>query len=123
MQSVGTILWDVKTDYVRSFRCSTIIALSFLSAIAISILPALAREASETGPSGRSPGGNVTAVASANVIKSFTMNSKALAGTGPNEYEASVSRRTALRSCDLLLGADSDQASGASCELRLMELQ
>jgi len=89
----------------------------------ISILPALDSEAFATDPTARTANGRVTAVASAQVIKPYTMTSSAQPGINAHDSAITVSRRTTFRSCETLLGATANQANETSCELRLVELQ
>lgn len=123
MQSVGIILWKVKADWLRSFRCSVILPLSILAVMLISILPALGSEAFATDPAARTTNGRVTAVASAQVIKPYIMTSQVQSGINGPDSEITVSRRTTFRDCEILLGATAIQASETLCELRLIELQ
>lgn len=122
MQAVGTILWKVKTDCFGLFRYSSIVPLSILIVMIIGILPALASEAFATDPTAGSKNGRVTAVASAQVIKPFTMNSMVRGATNAQDSAITVSRRTTFRNCEILLGADANRSSDESCELRLIEL-
>lgn len=123
MQSVGTILWKVKTDFFRLFSCSNFATLATLSVMIIIILPALGSEAFATDPAAPKTNDRVTAVASAQVLKPFTTNSTMQAGTSLRDSAITVSRRTAFRNCETLLGSDANQLTGATCELRLIELQ
>jgi hypothetical protein len=120
MQSVGTILWDMKADRFRTFLTIGFVPIIILSAVAITILPALA---SEPQPAGRSANGGAVAVASARVVNPFKMTSSAAASTRSDDNAIMVSRRTTLRKCALLLGVDANQGPAATCELRLTELQ
>ncbi len=123
MQAVGTILWKAKTDYFVPFRCSSIVPLSILSVMIFAILAALASEAFATDPAARTPNGRATAVATAQVINPFTMTSAAQTGTNMHDSAMTMLRRTTYRDCESLLGADANQTTAASCELRLIELQ
>lgn len=123
MQSVGITLRNVKTDYFGACRCSTIVSLAILAVMIVSILPALASEAFATDPAAQTANGRATAVASAQIIKPYTMDSTTPPGTTAPDSAITVSHSTTYRSCETLLGTDSTQVSGASCELRLIELQ
>jgi hypothetical protein len=123
MQSVGIMLWKMKTDWLRSCRCSVILPLSILAFMLISILPALGSEAFATDPAARTTNGSVTAVASAQVVKPYITTSLVQSGINASDSAITVSRRTPFRDCKILLGATANQASETSCELRLIELQ
>lgn len=123
MQSGAIISWKADTDNFRSFVCSSIVPLAILSVMIISILPALASQAFATNPVQQNPNGRATAVASAKVIKPFTMNAMTQAESVTPDSVLTVLRRTTLRSCETLLGKGATQVAERSCELRLIELQ
>lgn len=123
MQSVGLVFWKIKSDDFRSFGHSSLATASILCVMIAIILPALASEAFATDPAGRTSNGRATAVASAQVIKPFTLKPIIQAGNGTSESAITVLRRTTLRSCAALLGNDDRQAATGTCELRLTELQ
>lgn len=123
MQLVGTILWKVKTDYSRLFRYSSIVPLFILVVMIIIILPALASEAFATDPAAGPQNGRATAVASAQIIKPFSMKAMVQGRTNSLDSGVIVSRSTTFRNCEILLGADANRGSEESCELHLIELQ
>ena len=97
--------------------------MPILSVMIIGILPALKSEAFATGPAGQAPSGRATAVASAQLITPFTVDSVVESRTGTRDSAIAVLRRTTIRSCATILGADTTQGAEAACELRLLELQ
>lgn len=123
MQSVDIILRNSKTDNLASFSYSTTLSLAMLSVMVVSLLPALASEAFATDPVPQMQNGHATAIASAQVITPYTMNFTAPPGTPVADPAITVSHRTTYRHCETLLGTDAAQVTGASCELRLIELQ
>lgn len=123
MQSVGSGSWNGKADYFRTVLYSSMASLPILSVMIIGILPALKSEAFATGPAGQAPSGRATAVASARVIKPFTMDTLAASRPGTGDSATAVLRRTTIRSCASLLGANVPHGAEANCELRLIELQ
>jgi len=120
MQSIGLASWNRKADYFRSIICSCIVPLPI---VIIGISPALKSEAFATGTAGQAPQGRATAVASAQIVKPFTMDSGAQAGNDADSSAITGLRRTTIRSCASILGKDSNQVARASCELRLIEMQ
>ena len=123
MQSVGIILRNAKTDYLGSCCCFTIVSLAILVIMIASLLPALASEPFATDPAAQPATGHATAVASAQIIKPYMIDSTAQPGTMVPDSTIMVSQRTTYRRCETLLGADATRVTGASCELRLIELQ
>jgi len=123
MQSIGLASWNRKADYFRSIICSSIVPLPILIIMIIGISPALKSEAFATGTAGQVPQGRATAVASAQIVKPFTMDSGAQAGNDADSSAITGLRRTTIRSCASILGKDSNQVARASCELRLIEMQ
>tara|TARA_R110000824_G_scaffold48175_14_gene136292 strand:+ start:2009 stop:2386 length:378 start_codon:yes stop_codon:yes gene_type:complete len=125
MPSIGPIFWKTKSVFSRPFCCAKIVPLAILFVVAGSILPALASEAPESNQSGRTVNarGHATAVASARVVKPFSMISAVQAATKSHDYGITVLPRTTVRDCSVLLGADANLGTAASCELRLIELQ
>ncbi len=115
-------MWKVKTDFSRLFRSSELLSLSILAIMILIILPALASEAFATDPASGPQTGRATAVASARVVKPFTMTS--VMQDTPDSANAAimVSHSTSFRNCEILLGADAGRSPGESCELRLVEL-
>ena len=97
--------------------------MPLLSVMIIGILPALKSEAFATGPQGQTPVGRATAVAGARVIKPFAMDSVIESRTGTRDSAIAVLPRTTIRNCATILGAEANQGSEATCELRLLELQ
>ena len=123
MQSVGFASLNRKADHFRSVLYSSMAPLSILSVMIIGILPALKSEAFATGTTARTPNARATAVASARVVKPFTMDATVQAGVNAHGSEITLLRSTSIRSCQSLLGAENRQVPGASCELRLVEMQ
>lgn len=123
MQSLSSASWGRKTEYFRSVLYSSMAPLSILCATVIGILPALKSEAFANGSAGRTPNARATAVASARVIKPITSDTAVPTGTGARNFAITVLRRTSVRSCKTILGSDGNHVAGASCELRLIELQ
>jgi len=97
--------------------------LPIFSLMIIGILPALGSEAFATGPAGQASSGRATAVASAQVIEPFAMDRRVQSRTGTRDSAIEMLRRTTIRSCEAILGADANQDLEATCELRLVELQ
>ncbi len=123
MQSVDIILGNGKADFLISSRCPTLLSLAMMSVMIIILLPALASEAFATDPSAQLANGRSTAVASAKIIRPYMMNSTDQPGTTAPNPALTLSHRTTYRSCKALLGSDAIPSGGASCELRLIELQ
>ncbi|NRD90092.1 hypothetical protein C8024_12405 [Sphingopyxis sp. BSNA05] len=112
----------MKTEYSRLFRYSSLVPLSILAVMIVIILPALASEAFATDPAAEPQNANATAVATARIVKPFTMTSGAQGGTEARNSEIAVSHSTTYHSCEILLGADDISSPAQSCELHLVEL-
>ncbi|WP_156472197.1 hypothetical protein [Sphingorhabdus sp. M41] len=123
MQLVGTILWKVRPEHLRPYFCSSFVPLAILSAMIIIISPALGSEAFASDPATPMTNARATAVASAQILRPFTTNSTISAGPKADNFATTVLRRTSFRSCETLLGSDANSAAGATCELRLIEVQ
>lgn len=130
MQWTGAILRNGKTDFSRSFDCVKIVlpiilTLAILISMTLNILPALASEAREPDHAGTTAmvGSHAAVVARARIVNPFRMSLDAQNSGSSKGYGMTVSRRTTHRDCSALLGADSDRDVGASCELRLIELE
>ena len=122
MQSTGSILLERNVVFLRSLCCAKIVTLSIISALAVGGLPALASEAKQTDPTVKG-NSRATAVASARVVKPFTMMATAQAATKTNDNTLTVLRRTTHRDCSKLIGAEADRGAAEPCELHLIELQ
>jgi len=121
MQSVSFFSWNERADYFQSPRYFPVLYCSILSVALVGILPILASVAFATDPVAPTP--RATAVASAKAIKSFAMAPSVPPRTEAQDFSHLISRRTSIRNCGSLLGADSGQVATGSCELRLIELQ
>ncbi len=122
MQSTGSILVERNVVFLRSLCCAKFVPLAILSVLALTGLPALASEAKQTDPIVKG-NGRATVVASARVLKPFTMIATAQAAAKPYDNTLTVLRRTTHRDCTNLTGVEADHGIAESCELHLIELQ
>ena len=122
MQSTGSILLERNVVFLRSLCRAKFVPLAILFAMVLGGLPALASEENQTNPSVKG-NSRATAVASARVVKPFTMMATAQAATKSPNYGLTILRRTTRRDCSDLLGVEADRGIVGSCELQLIELQ
>tara|TARA_R110002124_G_scaffold102083_4_gene250095 strand:- start:5353 stop:5721 length:369 start_codon:yes stop_codon:yes gene_type:complete len=122
MQSAGSILLERNVDFLRSLCGVKFVSLTILFAMTLCSLPALASAPKQTDPTVKGKG-RAAAIASARVVKPFTMIASAQAATKSQNYGLTVLRRTTHRDCSNLLGVETEQGTAESCELRLIELQ
>jgi hypothetical protein len=125
MQSMDIILPDEAIGLSRSVGCATSATLCAIFAMTPGILPASASETPRSQQAGSlaSANGRGVAVASARVLKPFSMQSTVRTANGMDDYDTSVSRRSSFRDCSVLLGLEANSGTAETCELRLTELQ
>ena len=121
MPSVGTIWNEAGLGNQQSAHNGLLVLAVMIMAMAFT--PGFA-----SGPSGAlladtSPGSRGLAVAGARIVEPFSITQHRPTKSKSDNIDPVLIRRTTVRDCDALLGADHSPSTTGPCDLRLVELQ